>query len=241
MRSAMTGSAQDGTRQKLLRAAIKVFAAQGYKGATVRDICAAAGAGNVSSINYHFGSKEDLYKEILELIFSEFEKQKRSLPALRWKEGSPEERLKQFIQAYCRMLYRGVEVDENMRSIFMAEMSRPSPFLDQMAQKYMIPQAGDLMDILTGMLGPDTRAQVLLDCAVSIVGAIGYYSVAWPLLTRIFPHLPDMRQYADDLAAHVYSFSMAGLKAVRRETVSTRKKTKLTRKNSITKREGKHT
>ncbi len=216
----------DDTKQKIFRAAVKVFAAQGYKGATVRDICAAAGAGNVSSINYHFGSKEDLYKTILELIFSEFEKQKRSLPAPGGKMMSPEERLRQFIQAYCHMLYRGVEVDENMRSIFIAEMSRPSPFLDQMARRYMIPQAEDLMDILTGILGRDAPQQVLLDCAVSIVGAIGYYSVAWPLFTRIFPHLPDMRRYADDLAAHVYRFSIAGLKAVRGETTSAREKRK---------------
>ncbi len=227
----MTGSVHDGTKEKLFRAAVKVFAGQGYKGATVREICTAAGAGNVSSINYYFGSKEDLYKTILELIFSEFEKQKRSLPAQKGKTGSPEKRLRQFIQAYCRMLYRGVEVDEDMRSIFMAEMSRPSPFLDQMASKYMMPQAGDLMEILTRILGPGTPPQVLLDCTVSIVGAIGYYSVAWPLFTRVFPHLPDMREYADVLAAHVYRFSMAGLRAVRNETVSVRKTAKRAKKS----------
>lgn len=226
----MTEPEQDGTKEKLFRAAVKVFAGQGYKGATVREICATAGTGNISSINYYFGSKEELYKAILELIFSEFEKQKRALAPKKVKTASPEERLRQFILAYCRMLYRGVEVDEDMRSIFMAEMSRPSPFLDQMASKYMMPQAGDLMDILAGILGLGTPSQVRLDCAVSIVGAIGYYSVAWPLFTRTFPHLPDMRQYADNLAAHVYRFSMAGLRAVRRETASVQKKRKRTKR-----------
>lgn len=219
----MTGSDRDNTKDKLFRAAVKVFASQGYKGATVREICALAGAGNLSSINYYFGSKEELYREILDLIFLEYEKQKEKLPAPKGRTATPEEQLRQFIEAYCLMLYRGVEVDADMRSIFMAEMSRPSPSLDQMAAKYMMPQAGELMNILRGILGAKTPPQVLLDCGVSIVGAIGYYSVAWPLFTRMFPDLPDMQLYADDLAEHVHRFSKGGLVAIRKAMTADQK------------------
>jgi AcrR family transcriptional regulator len=231
----MAGPKRDGTREKLFRAAVKVFASEGYKGATVREICTLAGAGNMSSINYHFGSKEELYKQILDLIFSEYQKQKGRQAGQKKRRETPEEQLRHFIEAYCRMLYRGVEVDEDMRSIFMAEMSRPSPYLDQMAAKYMMPQAGELMNILRGILGAKTPPQVLLDCGVSIVGAIGYYSVAWPLFTRMFPDLPDMQLYADDLADHVYRFSRGGLEAVKkglaaRRTVKARTEETETRK-----------
>ena len=40
------------------------FFAHGYRGASVRDICARAGASS-NAITYHFGSKEQLYREIL--------------------------------------------------------------------------------------------------------------------------------------------------------------------------------
>jgi AcrR family transcriptional regulator len=55
----------DGTREKLLEAAAEVFAETGYYGATVRQICARAGA-NIALVNYHFGDKMGLYTEVLQ-------------------------------------------------------------------------------------------------------------------------------------------------------------------------------
>jgi AcrR family transcriptional regulator len=53
------------TRESILDAAISEFWAHGFRGASVRDICARAGASS-NAITYHFGSKEKLYKEILD-------------------------------------------------------------------------------------------------------------------------------------------------------------------------------
>lgn len=50
------------TKDLILDEAKKQFCEKGYEGASVRDICDAAGA-NVSAIKYHFGGKEGLYRE----------------------------------------------------------------------------------------------------------------------------------------------------------------------------------
>lgn len=52
------------TRDSLLDAAERLFALCGIDGASVRDITAEAGA-NLASVNYHFGSKEILLREVL--------------------------------------------------------------------------------------------------------------------------------------------------------------------------------
>ena len=57
------------TRDRIVAAATGLFAEKGLAGATVRDICRAAGV-NVALVNYHFKSKSGLYKACIERIFA---------------------------------------------------------------------------------------------------------------------------------------------------------------------------
>jgi AcrR family transcriptional regulator len=52
------------TRDRLIAAAKGLFAAHGYRGASVRDICNLARA-NPGAVSYHFGSKRQLYRTVL--------------------------------------------------------------------------------------------------------------------------------------------------------------------------------
>jgi len=53
------------TKKIILEAATGAFAELGYNGASVRKICGRVGAAP-NAINYHFGSKAELYREIVE-------------------------------------------------------------------------------------------------------------------------------------------------------------------------------
>ena len=53
------------TRARLLEVAERLFAERGFKKVTVREICRAARA-NVASVNYYFGDKLGLYREVLQ-------------------------------------------------------------------------------------------------------------------------------------------------------------------------------
>jgi AcrR family transcriptional regulator len=55
-----TQAAAEGTRARILDAALDLFGERGLAGATVRDIAARAKV-NVAAISYHFGGKEELY------------------------------------------------------------------------------------------------------------------------------------------------------------------------------------
>jgi len=52
------------TKSQLLDAAEALFAEQGFAATSLRELTARAGA-NIAAVNYHFGSKADLAKEVL--------------------------------------------------------------------------------------------------------------------------------------------------------------------------------
>src|SRR5258705_13594878 len=54
------------TREKIIKAASRAFARDGYDGASIRSIVARADV-NQAAINYHFGSKEGLYRAVLHM------------------------------------------------------------------------------------------------------------------------------------------------------------------------------
>ncbi len=53
------------TRQRIVAAAADAFARHGYESALIRSICRAANA-NIAAVNYHFGSKAELFRHALE-------------------------------------------------------------------------------------------------------------------------------------------------------------------------------
>jgi len=52
------------TKERILAAAAGLFLGKGYDAVSVREITEAAGA-NVAAVNYHFGGKKHLYREVI--------------------------------------------------------------------------------------------------------------------------------------------------------------------------------
>lgn len=60
--------AQDSsTRARIIRGALRIFSAQGFAAATLREITQAAEV-NIAAIHYHFGSKDALIQEVLRVV-----------------------------------------------------------------------------------------------------------------------------------------------------------------------------
>lgn len=63
----MTVKINKNTEQKIMEVATKLFAKNGFEGASTREICKQADV-NISLISYYFGGKEGLYKKIVDNI-----------------------------------------------------------------------------------------------------------------------------------------------------------------------------
>jgi AcrR family transcriptional regulator len=56
------------TRTRILEAAARIFSVEGYAGASTRTLAAGAGV-NIATLNYHFGSKEGVYRATMEWVY----------------------------------------------------------------------------------------------------------------------------------------------------------------------------
>jgi TetR/AcrR family transcriptional repressor of nem operon len=88
-------------REDILNAGLKVMFRSGYQGASVRDICVAAGAPHGSFTN-HFRSKEAFAQEVLDRYFANLEGYVKE--ALDDKSLTPRQRLKRYLDIISGVL-----------------------------------------------------------------------------------------------------------------------------------------
>jgi AcrR family transcriptional regulator len=81
----------NGTKSKLLKAAISVFGNQGYSGGSVRQIAELANT-NIGAIKYHYSSKEKLWQAVVTYLFEKLGEYVMR-DAERWPGMSPRDRV----------------------------------------------------------------------------------------------------------------------------------------------------
>ena len=200
------------TKNRILNAAIKVFSRKGFRGATVREIVSQADGRNLNSVVYYYGSKEELYKAVLEFMFEDAKKFIPEKSQSDYDGADPREKLKEFIRTYLKILYViDTELDADLADIFSKEIANPSPFLDEMVKRHIAPGHEILQKIILEIIGESVSAAVARDCEVSIMGQIYYHLFAWPLIIRCYPNHPSPHSQIDELANHITRFSLGGL------------------------------
>ncbi|EFL51403.1 transcriptional regulator, TetR family [Solidesulfovibrio fructosivorans JJ]] len=210
----MGSGTTSGVKERLFCAAVRVFAAKGYKGATVRDICREAEGANLNSVQYYFGGKDKLYQAVLEVLFTEGDRRVRQRLESD-EEALPETRLKLLLEVFCQVLFSQSEIGDAFLRLWAMELANPTPFFGDMIERHSRPQTLAMLDILSGILGPRASLEVLVECMMSVLGPAVYQALLWPTLQRMFPEHPPMTEHWPHLADHLYRFCMAGLAAVR--------------------------
>src|SRR5499425_1349135 len=134
-RTAKVTRVSKATRDKIIKAASRAFARNGYEGAGVRAIVAEAEV-NQAAINYHFGSKEGLYRAVLQA----------ALRALMKDDDAPqnpdtlprEAALRRFVRRQLRPMTARDELSEYVR-IFNWETLKPSPVFRKFMAREVAP------------------------------------------------------------------------------------------------------
>jgi AcrR family transcriptional regulator len=207
----MIGSSGDReTRDRLLRAAERLFSDRGFKDVTVREICHAADA-NVAAVNYHFGDKLGLYRAVLRLAIDAIRDATEA--ARRAGEGRPpDEQLRLYIRLFLsRLLSPG---QESVHRLINREISEPTPALDDLVEQGVRPRLEYLSGVISGIIGCDPSDRRVLRCVMSVQSQSIMFARANPIAERLGFSVKPTTAQIEEAADHIAEFSLGGIRAV---------------------------
>ncbi len=203
-------SKPDPTRQALIEAGGAVFAEVGFHNATVREICRRAGA-NIAAVNYHFGDKEALYREVL-AYYQTRALQKFPLDLDLPPGADGPARLRAFIRAFLLRIF-DPSSDAWHGKLIAREMIDPTSALDAIVVEKIRPQAQYLGGIVTELLGGQADPDTVRFCSSSVVSQCLFYHHCRPVVTRLFPQQAFTPAQIERIADHITRFSLAAIQA----------------------------
>ena len=221
------------TRQRLLAAAAEVFADKGFWETTHAEICQRAKV-NTAAVNYHFGSKDNLYVEAWKYSFE------RSMEAHPPDGGiapdaPAQERLRGGILAF---MHRTVDTDNREIEIVHKEMANPTGLLTEALRQAIEPMQQDMRSIIQELLGDGASEQQIRFCEISLMG-----QCFGPMLhlrhAKMTPGTPPppglpFEFGVEELADHITRFSLAGIRGIREEAGKRQKAGKKRRQSGVT-------
>jgi TetR/AcrR family transcriptional regulator, regulator of cefoperazone and chloramphenicol sensitivity len=196
----------DPTKDRLLEAAGEEFAEKGFEGATVRSICARAGA-NLAAVNYHFGDKEQLYLQaILEAhrCGAEMPEEADCLG------GPPAELLRRFIRHFLNHILALNQEGGWRHRLMFRELMRPTEAQETLVREVIRPKFERLLTVLRRVC-PDADDRRLTVIAFSVIGQCLHYRVGKPIASRLIGAEAFAALDVDYLTDHIAGFSLAAL------------------------------
>src|SRR4051794_39477405 len=133
------------TKRRGLEAAGREFAEKGLDGASIRSICARAGA-NVSAVNYYFGDKENLY---VQAVIEAHRCGVIRPPDLDPTEREPAEQLREYIRHFLNGIMAVDQSEGWHHDLLLRELVRPSKASETLVREVIRPR----FETLTALVG----------------------------------------------------------------------------------------
>ncbi|MBT2323277.1 TetR/AcrR family transcriptional regulator [Variovorax paradoxus] len=199
------------TRLHLLETAGQVFAERGYADATSKEICERAGT-PMASVNYHFGSREALYEEVLVeahrqiVSVDELVEMTRSL-------GDPRQKLRALLAHMLAPSSR--EAAPWGFRVVLREVMSPGPLAPALVEKAVRPKAKLLLGLIAEILAlPPDHPAVQRALVFSVLPCIVLLVAPKEIPRKV---LPAIAKDSAGLFEDLMRYMLAGLDALARE------------------------
>jgi TetR/AcrR family transcriptional regulator, regulator of cefoperazone and chloramphenicol sensitivity len=201
------------TKSRLLNAACEIFAEKGYQDATVAEICDAAEA-NIAAVNYHFGDKANLYRQVWAFMFEQSAAQ-YPLPTDLF-EIDPETWLRRFIHTRIEEIF-DTGICSLLPKLLHRIVGEQTEMHDELFETYLLPAHTRVGEAIRALLGPDITDNQLKLAQLNFMGVHIFLNVGHQKETsgqvrqKRLPAIDDPAE----LARQVEEFALGGLLATR--------------------------
>ena len=200
----------DATKDRIMAAAMRLFAEKGLKLVTVREICKAAKV-NVALVNYHFRNKNGLYQACVELLFHENTGDELcALDATVSDARSWRAAVRNWIFGVSRALRTTKGGAALAAGFFRQEMVNPSPMCNLVRERYVIPVHDSLLRLIA-MAVDDVHEQYRwADSIWAQLCACVLRDSSWNPIFR--PAGVEAEEWSESVADFVFRQAMSGMK-----------------------------
>ncbi len=201
------------TRRLLIDAATSLFAEHGFRGTSIRDIARTAGA-NVAAVNYHFGSKENLYRAVFRQLAARFDGTELQAVRDAVENSAGKPRVADVLEAYARAWGRPASQPDARRAEMLVarELAEPVVGAEFLLEEFLEPLQQVLGDALRAAC-PGASAKALRVGVHLFLAQLGH-------LNRVQLHLSEFGAERvplldwDEAIEHIVRFTSAGLTAL---------------------------
>jgi len=196
----------DLTNARILEAAGPLFAASGFAETTSKSVAQAAGV-DLASINYHFGSRNGLYQAVLAEAHRRLIRLE-TLQLIAADPGSSADKLGRLLE-----MLAGVALGEQgwPAQVLAREILSPTSNARVLLDAEIAPKVALVQQLLGDISGIPPGEPALLRCMVSVAAPCLMLLVAGRTLPGPLKHL--VATSPADLARHLHTFALAGLRA----------------------------
>lgn len=213
----------DTVQIRIVEAAGPIFAQKGFSATTVREICSAAKV-NQAAINYYFGSKENLYKEVFTSTYSsmtpwtELSDEPEKKAEIRNRFSSFEEYLQDILVRRTKEVF-ATELSRWKIQLIFREINDPTPCCGDRLQEYIVRDYQSLYAILDEYFDPATPEDIRWKFLFGMMGSIFFYkSSGWVLRKLISEEMRQEHFLAERIATFAVNQFLAAAAPYRRHS-----------------------
>ncbi len=193
------------TKEHIMNVSLDLFAKNGYEGVSIRDIVREANV-NLGAITYHFGGKEELYRE---MVLSAIKTVRGKIEKIETMEYTSIEKLEKFIRIFMGFI---LEHPKHARLFLMEMGSGDQRFLEIM-EPYGRANFGTIRTILSeGIQKGEFRDMNVHLTGISIFGMCTQFISVKPMILRMMGKEDYEPEFIQTVIEHTVKFVLQAVK-----------------------------